>query len=91
LFDEPLTGLDPRGIRTLKESIKSRAAAGAAIIISSHLLSLVEDLCTDLLILQKGRALFCGPVGQARERFGGVGQDASLEEVFFRATEGQTP
>src|SRR5665213_3393801 len=59
LFDEPLTGLDPRGIRTLKESIKHRAAEGAAIIVSSHLLSLVEDLCTDLLILQKGRALFC--------------------------------
>ena len=89
LFDEPLTGLDPHGIRTLKESIVARAAAGAAIIISSHLLSLVEDLCSDLLILQRGRALFCGPVEQARTRFGSLGQDASLEEVFFRAIEGQ--
>jgi len=90
LFDEPLTGLDPHAIRTLKRSIVERASAGAAIIISSHLLSLVEDLCSDLLILQKGRALFCGPVEQARERFGSLGQDASLEEVFFRAIEGQT-
>ena len=36
LFDEPLTGLDPRGIRTLKDSIRQRAAAGAAVIVSSH-------------------------------------------------------
>jgi ABC-2 type transport system ATP-binding protein len=89
LFDEPLTGLDPHAIRTLKQSIRARAAEGAAIIISSHLLVLVEDLCSELLILQKGRGLFFGPIGEARARFGSLGQDASLEEVFFRAVEGQ--
>ena len=89
LFDEPLTGLDPQAIRTLKRSIVERAAAGAAVIVSSHLLSLVEDLCSDLLILQRGKALYCGSVQTARERFGSLGQDASLEEVFFRAIEGQ--
>ena len=88
LFDEPLTGLDPRGIRTLKQSIVERAAAGVAIVVSSHLLSLVEDLCSHLLILQRGRSLFYGPVAQAREAFATVGQEASLEEVFFKATEG---
>ena len=88
LFDEPLTGLDPQGIRTLKKTILDRAAAGASIIVSSHLLSLVEDLCSDLLILQKGRALFCGPIEEARATFSKLGQDASLEEVFFRAIEG---
>jgi ABC-2 type transport system ATP-binding protein len=89
LFDEPLTGLDPHGIRTLKSSIVARAAAGATIVVSSHLLSLVQDLCSDLLILQKGRALFCGPVEEARAKFGALGPDASLEEVFFRAIEMQ--
>ncbi len=89
LFDEPLTGLDPPAIRTLKRSIVERAAGGAAVIVSSHLLALVEDLCSDLLILQRGRALYCGSVREARERFGSLGHDASLEEVFFRAIEGQ--
>ena len=88
LFDEPLTGLDPYAIRLLKASIVARAAEGAAVVVSSHLLSLVENLCTDLLILQKGRSLFCGPMSGARERFGALGQDVSLEEVFFRAIEG---
>jgi ABC-2 type transport system ATP-binding protein len=89
LFDEPLTGLDPQGIRTLKESIGARAAAGAAVIVSSHLLSMVEDLCTHLLILRKGRALFCGPLDVARTMFAGATGDASLEELFFRAIQGE--
>jgi ABC-2 type transport system ATP-binding protein len=87
LLDEPLTGLDPRGIRVMKQSIRERAAAGAAIMVSSHLLALVEDLCTDLLIVHHGRRLFFGPVEEARASFSGVDQDASLEELFLRATE----
>ena len=86
LFDEPLTGLDPRGIRTMKESVRQAAAEGAAVVVSSHLLALVEDLCTHFLILHKGRRLFCGPAGEARAAFAATG-DASLEDVFLRATE----
>ena len=97
LLDEPLTGLDPRGIRTMKASVRERAAAGAAVVVSSHLLALVEDLCTHLLILHRGRNLFHGPLHAARAAFARMGDaaaanrdgDASLEEVFFRATEGE--
>lgn len=89
LFDEPLTGLDPHGIRTMKESVRQRAAAGAAVVVSSHLLSLIEDLCTHLLILHHGRRIFFGPVQDARTAFASVSGDSSLEEVFFRATEGE--
>jgi len=86
LFDEPLTGLDPRGIRTMKDSVRTMAAEGAAVLVSSHLLALVEDLVTHLLILHRGRSLFFGPAGEARGAFAATG-DASLEEVFLRATE----
>ena len=88
LFDEPLTGLDPRAIRTMKESVRQMAAGGAAVIVSSHLLALVEDLVTDLLILHRGRNLFFGPVDQARGAFSAT-QDDSLEDLFLRATEEQ--
>ncbi len=87
LLDEPMTGLDPRGIRTLKNSIRQQAAGGAAVIISSHLLSLVEDLCTHLLILHHGRRLFCGSLEEARARYPDLEGDSSLEAVFFKATE----
>ncbi len=86
LFDEPLTGLDPRGIRTMKDSIKRASQDGAAVVISSHLLALVEDLCSHLLILHKGRRLFFGPAHDVRTAFAGE-TDTSLEEVFLRATE----
>jgi ABC-2 type transport system ATP-binding protein len=87
LFDEPLTGLDPYAIRTLKGSIAQRAAAGAGILISSHLLVLVEDLCTHLLILNKGERLFYGSLDEARAHYADLQGAASLEDVFFRATE----
>jgi ABC-2 type transport system ATP-binding protein len=87
LFDEPLTGLDPRGIRTLKDSIRKRAAEGAAVIVSSHLLSLVEDLCTDLLIMHRGRSLFRGTMDEALARYPELEGENSLEAVFFKATE----
>jgi ABC-2 type transport system ATP-binding protein len=87
LFDEPMTGLDPRGIRTMKETVVEHAKAGTAFLISSHLLALVEDLCTHLLILHHGKCLFVGPMQDAKTAFAAAGADASLEELFFRATE----
>lgn len=84
LFDEPFTGLDPLAIRRLKHSIRERAAAGVAIVVSSHLLAMVEDLCTHFLMLSHGTPTFCGTHA---ELFAQHGQDATLEEVFFRATD----
>lgn len=91
LLDEPLTGLDPRGIRTMKQSVRDRAASGAGVLVSSHLLALVDDLCTHLLIVHHGKRLFFGRVDEARAAFAGLDKDASLEELFFRATEVQPP
>jgi ABC-2 type transport system ATP-binding protein len=87
LLDEPLTGLDPRGIRTMKDSIEQAAAAGAAIMVSSHLLSLVEDLCTTVLILHRGRQLLHAPLADLRRELTEDGRQETLEELFFRLTE----
>ena len=84
-FDEPLTGLDPLGIRRMKDSILKRAKAGTAIIISSHLLHLLEEVCSHVLILKNGRKLVDGSLEEIRQKFSEL-PDAKLEEVFFRAT-----
>lgn len=84
LLDEPMTGLDPPSIRTLKASIREQSTRGATVLVSSHLLSLVDDLCDYLVLICKGKVLFCGPLDGAREQFGG--ESGSLEEVFFRLT-----
>jgi ABC-2 type transport system ATP-binding protein len=87
LLDEPLTGLDPRGIRTMKASIRERAAAGMAVMVSSHLLSLVEDLCTTVLILHRGRQLQHGKLADLRRQIAEDGRHETLEDLFFRLTE----
>jgi ABC-2 type transport system ATP-binding protein len=84
-FDEPLTGLDPLGIRKMKDSIVRRGREGGAIILSSHLLHLVEEICTHLLILKGGKMVAYGSLEEINRRFASTG-DASLEAVFFRAT-----
>ncbi len=83
LLDEPLTGLDPPGIRTLLKSVRERAAAGATIIISSHLLAMIEDVCTHLLVMHEGRSQFFGPTAQFRQQ---ADQIQTLEEAFFAST-----
>lgn len=84
LFDEPMTGLDPHGIRVMKDSIRARAASGTSIVISSHLLTLIEDLCTHLLVLDRGRCLFTGSMEDARALPVAEGRNATLEEAFMR-------
>jgi ABC-2 type transport system ATP-binding protein len=86
VLDEPLTGLDPAGMRRMKTTIASRAANGAAVILSSHLLHLVEELCTRILIIRKGRALAYGSLGDivaSRPELAGK----SMEDVFLTLTE----
>jgi len=85
-FDEPLTGLDPIGIRRMKDSILKRARAGAAIILSSHLLHLVEEICSRILILKNGRKIADGTLAEITQKFSESPGDANLEEIFFRAT-----
>ncbi len=86
LLDEPLTGVDPHGIRTTKDSIREYAEGGGAIVMSSHILDMVEDLCSHLLILHRGECLYVGTLEEARTAFDGLQGDATLEEVFLRAT-----
>ncbi len=85
-FDEPLTGLDPYGIRGMKDAILRRARDGMAIIISSHLLHLVDEICSHLLILKQGGKVAHGTIEDVRRQFAESAPDTSLEEVFFRAT-----
>ncbi|MBL0940999.1 MAG: ABC transporter ATP-binding protein [Gemmatimonadaceae bacterium] len=85
LLDEPLTGLDPVGIRRMKETISARAREGTAVVLSSHLLHLVEELCTRLLVIRRGEAVAFGTIAEiveARPELAGH----SLEEMFIALT-----
>jgi ABC-2 type transport system ATP-binding protein len=85
ILDEPLTGLDPAGIKKMRRTIADRARAGTAVILSSHLLHLVEELCTKLLVIRKGRCVAYGTLAEiiaVRPELAG----RSLEDVFLALT-----
>jgi ABC-2 type transport system ATP-binding protein len=86
IFDEPLTGLDPLGIRRMKESIARRAKNGAAVILSSHLLHLVEELCDSVLVIQNGTAVAYGTIENLKWQIAQGRSNVSLEEAFLRIT-----
>jgi ABC-2 type transport system ATP-binding protein len=86
LFDEPLAGLDPLGIRQVKAMILDRAESGVSVIVSSHLLHLVEEICTRILILKEGRKIMHGSMNEILQSLPELKGDRSLEEIFLRVT-----
>jgi ABC-2 type transport system ATP-binding protein len=83
-FDEPLTGLDPLAIRKTKDLIVERAREGVAILISSHLLHLLEEVCSHVLIINRGMRAAYGTLQSVLAEHGDGATDASLEDVFIR-------
>ena len=86
LFDEPLTGLDPHSIERLKRSMVEQAQAGAAVVISSHLLPLIEDQCTHVLILDRGVCRYKGAVDDVQVLAEQADQGSQLQRLFFKLT-----
>jgi ABC-2 type transport system ATP-binding protein len=78
LFDEPLNGLDVEATIQVKGIIARRAAAGCAILYCSHLLDVVERVCTRILVLAQGTLRGGGSLEEMRGRYPG----RSLEDVF---------
>ncbi len=86
LFDEPLTGLDPIGIRRMRDTILRRAKGGAAVLLSSHMLPLVQELCSRVVIMFRGRKMGDGTVQELAARVELHEADSTLEEIFLRVT-----
>src|SRR4029453_12183918 len=85
-FDEPLTGLDPLGIRRMRETIVARGRAGAAILLSSHLLHLGEEICSRVIIMDRGRKIADGTFEELRSRVDLAEAGSNLEQIFLSVT-----
>ena len=86
LFDEPLTGLDPLGIRRMRETIARRARDGAAVLLSSHLLPLVQEVCSRVIIMDRGQKIADGTVAELAARADLAAAGSTLEQIFLRVT-----
>ena len=83
LLDEPLTGLDPPAMRRMKDRIRDTAASGVAVILSSHMLHLVEELCRRVAILVGGRKVLDGTLDEIRSARPAGGR-GDLEAIFLK-------
>jgi len=84
VIDEPMVGLDPRSVRLVKDLLKARAAAGQTIFMSTHLLSIAEEIADRVGIVDEGRLQFLGTIDQLRERL--ATHETSLERLYLSFT-----
>jgi ABC-2 type transport system ATP-binding protein len=84
LLDEPLTGLDPIAIRKAKDAIVERSREGAAIIVSSHLLHLVEEIAHRVLVILNGRKAAHGTMAELKAAHPDLAEGARLEDLFLK-------
>jgi ABC-2 type transport system ATP-binding protein len=82
VLDEPVNGLDPRGVRWLRTLLRNQVARGRTVLLSSHALSEAAQTVDDVLVIDHGRLLHQGTLSDLESR--GI----SLEDVFFELTEG---
>ena len=71
ILDEPANGLDPEGVRWLRDSLRAFAARGRTVFVSSHHLAEVEQLVDDVVIINRGRLVVESPLNELRARLAG--------------------
>ncbi|AZS46899.1 ABC transporter ATP-binding protein [uncultured Microbacterium sp.] len=81
VLDEPTNGLDPEGIRWIRTFLRSLAAQGKTVLLSSHLMGEMEDTADDFVVIARGRVIASGTGAEVR------GTHANLEAAFFALTE----
>lgn len=88
IIDEPFLGLDPLGIRSLLDQLVEVKREGAAILMSSHILSTVEAYCDRFIVMHHGRIAAQGDLEEIRQAAGLKAGDGSLEDAFYRLIAG---
>src|SRR5512136_2708150 len=84
LLDEPLNGLDAKSSRIVKDLISFHAQKGGAVLFSTHIMEVAEQICTRIGIIYRGKVIAEGTLDQLRDKTEGKGD--TLEEVFLKLT-----
>ncbi|MDS0527556.1 ABC transporter ATP-binding protein [Clostridium sp. SHJSY1] len=80
ILDEPFTGLDPTTSYELKTFMREYANKGNIVILSSHILEIVENLCDKVLLIKKGKTLYYGDMQELKEKYS---SKHTLEEIYM--------
>jgi ABC-2 type transport system ATP-binding protein len=84
LVDEPMVGLDPQGMRLVKRVLREVASKGAAVLMSTHTLDVVEEVCDRVLVMGKGKLVADGTVKELVAKL--PGEQRTLEDLFIALT-----
>jgi len=84
LMDEPLSGLDPRSARIVKDLIRRLASEGVTTIMSTHVLEIAQAMCDRIAIMSQGKLLALGTMEELRQKAEMPGSD--LEDIFLKLT-----
>jgi ABC-2 type transport system ATP-binding protein len=84
VLDEPMIGLDPRSVRTVKDLLRAQAAAGVAVFMSTHTLAVAEEIADRIGIMDHGRLHFLGTVAELQREL--ASPHAALEPLFLQLT-----
>jgi ABC-2 type transport system ATP-binding protein len=82
-LDEPFEGVDPVSSRVIRDILRELTVSGVTIFFSSHIMEVVEKLCTRVGVIENGRLVAEGTLAELRQR-AGEGADAALEDVFLQ-------
>lgn len=85
IVDEPMVGLDPRGIKMVREMFRTLAENGTTVFMSTHTLRLAEEVCDRIAIIHRGRLMVIGTLSELQQHI--QDGDADLERVFFEITQ----
>jgi len=83
IVDEPMVGLDPKTVKLVKDILKTSSRSGITVFMSTHTLSLAEEICTRIAIIDRGSLIAIGTLDELRRK---SGIDGRLEEIFLKLT-----
>jgi ABC-2 type transport system ATP-binding protein len=89
IVDEPVVGLDPRGVRLFKSLLQDQAKEGTTVFLSTHILGIAEELCSRIGIIQEGQLVGLGSMAELREQ--AQSRDERLEPLFLKLTQEEEP
>ena len=82
ILDEPFAGFDPVNVQLIRDEIIRMKDEGATIILSTHNMESVEELCDDIALINRAKLVVTGPTGQIREKYG-----SNQVEVLYRSSQ----
>ncbi len=87
ILDEPLTGLDAKSVKVVKEILELHTKRGGAVLFSTHIMEIAEEICDRIGIINQGKMVAEGTMETLKQKVSAMDEDVDLEDIFLKLTE----